>query len=327
MTLIYPASTFSDFKGYQKEKKIGEGTYATVYTGLALPRASDEQPVKVAIKKMKPGLFKDGLDMSGIREIKYLQELRHTNIILLHDVFCQKQALHLVLEFLDADLEMIIKNKGVVFSGADIKSWMMMLLRGDLKPNNLLLASDGTLKIADFGLARIFGDPRHGMTSQVVTLWYRSPELLLGSKLYGGAVDIWSVGCIFGELMLRTPYFASETEIGQLTTIMRARGTPKESDWPGMKQLPDYFEFTQYPGAPSRQIFTAASAGALELLDAMLLYDPLKRPTAEQALEYEYFKTYPRPTKPSKLPRDVGKNDNKRKAEDDGNKIAKRLFQ
>lgn len=106
----------------------------------------------------------------------------------------------------------------------------------------MLLGKDGVLKIADFGLARMFGDPTVTMTSQVVTRWYRSPELLLGAKNYGGAVDIWSCGCIFAELMLRTPYFAAETDIGQLNVILRARGTPTEKDWPGMKSLPDYFE-------------------------------------------------------------------------------------
>jgi cyclin-dependent kinase 7 len=231
------------YKGYQRGEKIGEGTYATVYTGLALSRLSN-QPTKIAIKKIKPGLFTDGLDMSAIREIKYLKSIHHPNVIDLIDVVSYRHNVHLILEFLDADLEMIIKNNRVVFGNADIKSWMLMLMRGleachqhhilhrDLKPNNLLLGPQGILKIADFGLARVYGDVEMTMTSQVVTRWYRAPELLLGAKMYGSQVDIWSCGCIFAELMLRTPYFASETDIGQLKTIMRARGTPTVQQWP-----------------------------------------------------------------------------------------------
>jgi cyclin-dependent kinase 7 len=214
--------------------------------------------LKVAIKKVKLGEFKEGLDMSAIREIKYLNELKHPNVIEVHhpftqliDVFSLNQNLHLVLEFLESDMEMIIKDKTVVFGAADIKSWMLMILRGlnhchqsfilhrvsinvnqDLKPNNLLLSSDGELKIADFGLARLYGDPRTAMSHQVVTRWYRSPELLLGTTFYSTGIDIWSVGCIFAELMLRTPYFAAETDIGQLDTIFRALGNPTEDDWP-----------------------------------------------------------------------------------------------
>lgn len=223
LKMILKPSKFSKYDEFDKQKKVGEGTYATVYIGFAKAKTESR---KIAIKKIKAGMYTDGLDMSAIREIKYLHDLKHPNIIDLIDVVVHDQNLHLILEFLDADLEMIIKNKRVVFNASDIKSWMMMMMRGinhchqnfilhrDLKPNNLLLAEDGTLKIADFGLARMYGDPLVTMTSQVVTRWYRAPELLLGAKLYGSAVDIWSCGCIFAELMLRTPYFASETDIG-----------------------------------------------------------------------------------------------------------------
>lgn len=105
----------------------------------------------------------------------------------------------------------------------------------DMKPNNLLLTQDGVLKIADFGLARDWGDPGKAMTSQVVTRWYRSPELLYGAQEYTYAVDIWAVGCIFAELMLRTPYVAGESDIDQLTKIFHALGTPTEADWPVRK--------------------------------------------------------------------------------------------
>ena len=172
---------------YIKNQRIGEGTFAIVYHATQISTQK-----QCAIKKIKLVNFKDGIDYSAIAEIKLLRELVHPNIISLIDVFASNQNLNLVLEFLDADLEQIIKNKSVVFSAADIKSWMLMTLRGirhchsqfvihrDLKPNNLLLASDGILKIADFGLARDYGNVTK-MTPTVVTRWYRAPELLLGN--------------------------------------------------------------------------------------------------------------------------------------------------
>jgi len=297
---------------------------------------------KVAIKKIKLGSFKDGFDMTAIREIKFLQELKHPNIIELIDVFSNKTNLNLVLEFLDSDLEKIIKEYDGVFSVADIKSWMLMTLRGlyhchrsfvlhrDLKPNNLLISSNGQLKIGDFGLSRDYGDPSEVMTSQVVTRWYRAPELLFGAKQYGYGVDMWSVGCIFAELMLRTPYLPGESDMEQLDIIFRALGTPTEETWPGVKSLPvpSSFEFPIYPKTPWGKLFTAAGNDALDLLEKMLTYNPSKRISAQDALLHPYFRNKPRPTPPSKLPHcaKVDANSNKRKHLEGEEKISKRLF-
>ncbi|KAI8987018.1 kinase-like domain-containing protein, partial [Pilobolus umbonatus] len=295
---------------YQQDTKVGEGTYAVVYKGTSLTSGRT-----VAIKKIKMGQFKDGLDLTAIREVKYLQEIRHPNVIELIDVFSHKTNLNLVLEYLDSDLEQIIKDKSLLFMPADIKSWMLMMLRGldhchrkfilhrDMKPNNLLLTSDGVLKIADFGLAREWGDPAIQMTSQVVTRWYRSPELLFGAREYSYAVDIWAVGCIFAELMLRTPYLAGESDMDQLTKIFHALGTPTEADWPGMTSLPDFIQFKSFPKVPLRQYFTAAGSDALSLLEQMLVFDPNKRWTAEECLSHSYFRNTPLATAPNKLPR------------------------
>jgi len=297
---------------------------------------------KVAIKKIKLSKFNDGFDISAIREIKFLQELRHPNIIELIDVFSNKTNLNLVLEFLDSDLEMIIKAKEVVFSVADIKSWMLMTLRGlyhchrsfvlhrDLKPNNLLISSTGQLKIADFGLSRDYGEPNKPMTTEVVTRWYRAPELLFGAKEYGYSVDMWSVGCIFAELMLRTPYLPGESDMEQLNIIFQALGTPTEETWPGLKSLPvpSSFEFPIYPKTPWRNLFTAAANDALDLLEKMLTYNPNKRISAQDALLHPYFRNKPRPTEPSKLPRCTKEdlNSKKRKHLEGEEKISKRLF-
>jgi len=297
-------------KKWAKISKIGEGTYAVVYKGKEV--ATGRQ---VAIKKIKVGLFKDGLDMSAIREVKYLQELHHPNVIQLLDVYSHKTNLNLVLEFLVSDLELIIKDRTNVFLPADIKSWMAMSIRGlefchrnfiihrDLKPNNLLIASDGQLKIADFGLAREISEPGNKMTCQVITRWYRPPELLFGCRYYGSSVDMWSIGCIFAELMLRTPYLPGSSDMDQLKTTFRALGTPTEEDWPGHTKLPDYVPVGQFPKQSLRDLFTAASADALNLMGGCLVYEPRKRLTAEGALHHPYFFALPYPTHPSKLPK------------------------
>ncbi|KAJ3395582.1 hypothetical protein CcCBS67573_g00531 [Chytriomyces confervae] len=315
---------------YQKENKIGEGTYAVVYSGIELSTKR-----RIAIKKIKLGQFQDGLDPPSIREIKFLKELKHTNVLELIDVFAHKKSMNMILELMDTDLEVIIKNKNVVFNAGDVKSWLLMTLRGtyhchrnfilhrDLKPNNLFIAADGTLKLGDFGLARDFAGCSKPMTSQVVTRWYRSPELLLRGQYYGHGVDIWAIGCIFAELMLRTPYLAGDSDLGQLQTIFRALGTPTEEDWPGFSDLPDKknLEFQMFPRTPLKSLFTAAGSDALDLLESMLTYDPLKRISAFDALDHCYFRNAPAPTKPEKLPKNADappqpEKNLKRKADD-----------
>ena len=330
-------------KDYIKNEKLGEGTYAVVYSGKQVSTGRT-----VAIKKIKIGQFKEGLDMSAIREVKFLRECHHENVIQLIDVFSNKQNLNLILEILTADLEHLIKDKSIIFSESDVKSWLLMTLRGlhylhsrfilhrDLKPNNLLLSTEGVLKLADFGLARDYGAAYVNMSPNVVTLWYRAPELFLGAKNYGHGVDIWAVGCIFAELLLRNPYMPGENDMGQLNTIFRALGTPTEQDWPGFKELPQYVDFKQYPRPDPRTLFIAASDDGLNLMNMMLKLDPLQRPTTTQSLRHPYFVNQPRPTPPEKLPTRGGglkkvANDLKRKpgnleVDESKAKIARKLF-
>ncbi|KAL2010130.1 hypothetical protein VTN00DRAFT_5937 [Thermoascus crustaceus] len=305
---------------YVKDKKLGEGTYAIVYLGHLRTDPSSF----VAIKKIKVNAeYKDGLSMDAIREVKYLQELSHPNVIALHDVFSSKdQNLNLVLEYLPlGDLEMLIKDQNIQYGAGDVKAWMGMLARAvwfchenfvlhrDIKPNNLLIASDGEVKLADFGLARSFADPYLNMTHQVITRWYRPPELLYGARQYSGAVDVWSMGMVFAELLLRVPFVAGNSDMDQISKICEAFGTPTEENWPGVTKLPNYVKTPIMPVQGRdfflRQFPTAGPVGA-DLLMSMCALDPRKRTTARQVLQHNWWATEPKPTKKEDLPRKQG---------------------
>jgi len=290
-------------KRYKKNEKLGEGAFSIVYRGI-----DSVTGTTVAIKKVRISNIKDGVSFVSLREIKLLQELKHPNVIELIDVFNHNENINLVFECMETDLERIIKDRNIILGASDIKSYMQMLLRGveychkhwvlhrDLKPSNLLVDKTGQLKLADFGLARIFGSPDRQFTHYVVTRWYRAPELLFGAKQYGEGIDMWSVGCIFAELMLRTPYLPGDSDIDQLGKMFAALGTPNEDVWPGMKELPDYVEFNPCPTPPLKQLFSAASDDALDLLSKFLKFDPNMRISASEALKHGYFSNAPAPT-------------------------------
>ena len=309
---------------YAKDKKLGEGTYAIVYLGHLKADPSS----LVAIKKIKVNTdYRDGLSMDAIREVKYLQELSHPNIIALHAVFSSKnQNLNLVLEYLPlGDLEMLIKDsEGIRYGTAEVKTWMGMLgravwfchenfvLHRDIKPNNLLIAADGEVKLADFGLARSFSDPYRPMTYQVITRWYRPPELLFGARFYSGAVDVWSMGIVFAELILRFPFVAGNTDVHQLELICNAVGTPTEENWPGVSKLEGFLKYDKAATVPVRgkdfflSKFGTAGPVGVELLMSMLTLDPRKRCTARQMLEHKWWSSDPRPTAKEDLPKKGG---------------------
>ena len=303
---------------------VGEGTYANVYLG----HLKTDPRCKVAIKKIKVNTeFQNGLAMDAIREVKHLQELSHPNVIALLDVFSSKnQNLNLVLEFLPlGDLEQLIKDRdGISYGTGEVKAWMGMLSRAvwfchenfvlhrDIKPNNLLIAADGEVKLADFGLARSFADPYRPMTFQVITRWYRPPELLFNARYYSGVVDVWSTGLVFAELILRTPFLPGNTDMHQLELICQALGAPSEENWPGVSKLEGYIKFDKpkAAGVGDRNYFlrtfeTAGPVGA-DLLMSMLVLDPRKRATARQVLEHQWWLTEPRPTAKEDLPKKGG---------------------
>ncbi|KAE8723992.1 Cyclin-dependent kinase D-1 [Hibiscus syriacus] len=313
MTETDPSKKVAD--RYLKREVLGEGTYGVVYKAIDTKTGQT-----VAIKKIRLGKQKEGVNFTALREIKLLKELKDPNIIELTDAFPHKGNLHLVFEFMETDLEAVIRDRNIFLSPADIKSYIQMTLKGlafchkkwvlhrDMKPNNLLIGSNGQLKLADFGLARIFGSPDRRFTHQVFARWYRAPELLFGTKQYGAGVDVWAAACIFAELLLRRPFLQGTSDIDQLGKIFAAFGTPTYSQWPDMIYLPDYVEYQYVPAPPLRSLFPMASDDALDLLSKMFTYDPKARITTQQALEHRYFSSAPLPTDPAKLPRPTPKS-------------------
>ncbi|XP_028786862.1 cyclin-dependent kinase D-3-like [Neltuma alba] len=316
MSDVDPSKKVAD--RYLKREVLGEGTYGVVY------KAIDTQTGQtVAIKKIRLGKQKEGVNFTALRETKILKELKDPNIIELIDAFPHKGNLHLVFEFMETDLEAVIRDRNIFLSPADIKSYLQMTLQGlaychkkwvlhrDMKPNNLLIGSNGQLKLADFGLARIFGSPDRRYTHQVFARWYRAPELLFGTKQYGSGVDVWAAACIFAELLLRRPFLQGSSDIDQLGKIFAAFGTPTPSQWPDMVYLPDYVEYQHVPAPPFRSLFPMASDDALDLLSKMFTFDPKARISAVQALEHRYFSSAPLPTEPCKLPRPAPKKESR----------------
>ncbi|KAF4120180.1 cyclin-dependent kinase 7 [Geosmithia morbida] len=335
---------------YVKGKKLGEGTYAIVFLGHLRADPSS----LVAIKKIKVQKeYTEGMAPDAVRELKHLQELQHPNIISLLAVFSSKdQNLNLVLEYLPlGDLEMLIRDTDRVrYGAADIKAWMGMLTRAvwfchesfvlhrDIKPNNLLIAADGDVKLADFGLARGFADPHQVMTSNVITRWYRPPELLFGAKHYSGAVDVWSVGAVFAELVIRAPYLPGSTELDQIRLICEAVGTPNDDNWPGVSRLPEY---TVPLASPVRgkdwyeMRFGTVGSHGVDLLMRTLTLNPRTRITAREMLNHPWWHADPKPTPKGELPRKTEAGEDKMAADlkrrpgitddDRGSKVARKL--
>lgn len=304
---------------FQKIEKIGEGTYGVVYKAKILSGENVEvinhKPSSdsfVALKKIRLDAESEGVPSTAIREISLLKELNHPNVVKLLDVIHHDRKLYLVFEYLDRDLKKYMDNAGPDGIPLDlVRSYMYQLLDGisychthrvlhrDLKPQNLLIDSKGNIKLADFGLARAFGMPVRTYTHEVVTLWYRAPEILLGSRYYSVPVDIWSLGCIFVEMLTRRALFPGDSEIDQLFRIFRTLGTPDDKIWPGVSKLPDYkTSFPKWPLKCIDHLVPNLDRAGQELLQRMLTYEPNRRISARMAMGHVYFRGVCTPSKP-----------------------------
>ncbi|KAG5437265.1 hypothetical protein PCANB_001058 [Pneumocystis canis] len=301
---------------YERLNRIEEGSYGIVYRAKHI-----ETGQIVALKKLKLDQEKNGFPITSLREIQTLFALRHPNIVNIHEIVVGSSLsqIFIVMDFIDHDLKSLMENMTHNFLQSEVKTLMQQLLLAtaymhhkwilhrDLKTSNLLMTNRGMIKIADFGLSRYFGDPLPPLTQLIVTLWYRSPEILLGTQEYGASVDMWSIGCIFAELLTREPLIRGKSEIDQISKIFELVGVPTEETWPGFMKLPNskniHFPKNEISeGSRLRTKFPFLTNAGVDLLTKLLTLDPNKRISAQDALEHRYFTEDPKPKDPSLFP-------------------------
>eukprot|EP00729_Bicosta_minor_P001155 gene1155-12043_t len=312
--MYFPAlSGCRSINEFRQLNKIEEGAYGEVF------RVEDVVTKEVlAVKRFKLKNEESGFPITALREINTLLKCKHENIVAVQEILVGStpDQIFVAMEFVEHDMKSLLETMTQPFLAREVKCLMLQLLKGvhhlhhqwilhrDLKTSNLLMSHRGILKIADFGLAREYGSPLKKYTKLVVTLWYRSPELLLGTNYYSTEIDMWSVGCIFAELLTQKALFPAKTEIESLNKIFQMLGTPNERVWEGFNKLPhvEKWTFKEFPKSHWRKNFAFLTEQGFDLLSALLRYDPAKRITASEALEHEWFKEKPLPVTPEDFP-------------------------
>lgn len=283
---------------YSRIEKVGEGSYGIVY------KCHDNFTGRTVAMKRIPLIVNDGgVPSTAVREVSLLRELNHPYVVRLLDVVLHEAKLLLIFEYMEQDLQGMLKQRNTAFVGGKLRRIMFQLLLGlhechsrrfvhrDIKPSNILIdRKESVVKLADFGLGRAFRVPLQTYTTEVMTLWYRAPEVLLGDKQYLPAVDVWSMGCVFAELARRRSLFAGDTAINQLFSIFQLLGTPTEATWRGVTSLPHHnVNFPRWTAKPLRTAVPALDDDGVDLLRRMLCYNPRERITAYEALQHSYF--------------------------------------
>ena len=330
-----PPHKLQGLAAYSKLCKLGEGTYGVVY--MARDRRTSSF---VALKRVRTRSEQQrtGFPLTSIREIKMLQNLEHPNIVSLREVVRSPSVgfVFLVLQYFEHDLASLVdafrRQELSALSLSENKCVMLQVLSAvehahrhfvmhrDIKLSNLLINNHGVVALCDWGLARLFSHPLQRHTANVVTLWYRAPELLFGARAYHTAVDIWAVGCIFAELLRLRPLLPGQCELDQVRRIYELLGAPTKHIWPNHVALPKWREMQKEVHVDAERfkfnaidsLFGKYGAHCLDLMKRLLAYDPSKRITASEAEQHPFFKEHPRacsrdmmPTFPTKHKPDI----------------------
>jgi serine/threonine protein kinase len=282
---------------YTRLDKLGQGTYAVVYKGL-----DNTTGESVAMKILKiPG--EEGVPGTALREISILKLLSHPNILGLREVINEPDRFAIVTDYMDVDLRrFLLQQHGRPLDPNLLCSYAFQLLCGmfvfqthrvmhrDLKPENILLNTEGLLKICDFGLSRYATFPERQYSHNVVTLWYRAPELMFGTRHYDMAIDVWSAGVIIAELVRGQALFPGDSDVDQLHRIFRVLGSPTPDSLPNYDELiEDNLSLPEYPAVPLRDALDSTDDQLVDLIQKMLTYNPKQRITSYEALKHPYF--------------------------------------